>query len=241
MEESNIEIVFPNSWILNRAGKELNGLEGKGTYFINYALYDESKPRPHGAFFTHLEPKWKKKFDEVASKVDFAVCSNETIKQYLIDKGIKRVEVIRHGHQPELKKNIRCGVVGRTYPSGRKGEYLIANAVEAGFDVIAMGDGWPCEVSGEWSDPREFYNLIDYLIIPSLIEGGPVPLIDAIAYGVPVIAPREVGHCDEFPCIRYDKGDWDSLKEVLTKLTHPPTWNEWLTKHQELFRSYLKK
>ena len=72
-----MEIIYPKEWILNRMGKELKGLKGEGTYFINYALYDETKPRPHIAWFTHLEPKYKKLFDKVAEKVDLAICQNQ--------------------------------------------------------------------------------------------------------------------------------------------------------------------
>lgn len=232
-----MRIVFPEDWILNRLGKELDGLRGDGTYFVNYALYDESQPRPHGCWFTHLEEKWQKKFDEVAGKVDFAACPNKRIKKYLEDKGVKRVEVMPHGHDPRLKKKITFGVAGRVYKdTGRKGEYMVKNMVDEKFNVLAMGDGWPCEKFGSWEQAPAFYKAIDYLVITSLAEGGPVPQIEAIAAGVPVIAP-DVGHCWEFPVIKYKRGSWESLKKVLDKLTYPPTWQDWRSKHKELFNS----
>jgi glycosyltransferase involved in cell wall biosynthesis len=207
-------------------GKELEGINFKGTYFINYALYDESRPRPHAAWFTHIEPKTEKKFWEVAHKVDLAICQNHTIAKMMPCPS----EVIYPG--TDQKKEIIFGVAGRTYPSGRKGENKIK---DLDAKVIALGDGWPCEKFGDFDKAEEFYRTIDYLIITSEIEGGPVPLTDAIGAGVPVIAPRGVGNCDEFPCIRY--GD---LKETVKQLTTPPTWKEWRKKHQQLLSTLEK-
>lgn len=186
-------------------------------------IYDGEGDRPHGAFFTHLEPAWQKKFDEVASKIDYAVCLNKTIKKYLEDKGVK-TEIIRHGHDPRIKKEPVFGWCGRVYKSGRKGE-----------DLIEKIGG---VIQGNFENAVEFYKKIDYLIIPSRIEGGPVPLIDAISAGVPVIAREGLGWCDEFPCIRY-KDDEDILR-VINQLRNPPTWEEWKEKHRKLFDEISK-
>ncbi len=234
-------IVYPkDSWILSRAGEELEGLEIPGTYFINYALFDETQPKPHGAFFTHIEPKYHKLFDEVAGKVNYAVCSNRIIKDYLEKARVPKVEIIPHGHDERVKRDITFGVVGRVYPSGRKGEELVYKMLKKCYNVVSMGDGWPCEKYCDWENAKDFYKKIDYLVVTSTIEGGPVPLLDAIAAGVSVIAPIGVGHCDEYPCIRYRKGDWESLNKVLDKLVNPPTWEDWRGKHKELFRSIIR-
>jgi len=204
-------------------------------------LFDETQPKPWGAFFTHLEDDWEEMFDEVASKVDYAVCINQKIKTYLELLGVKRVELIRHGHDPRVKKEITFGVCGKVYLSGRKGEYLVKNMVDEGYKVLGLGSGWPCEMLGDWDKAPEFYKKIDYLVITSLNEGGPVPVLDAIAAGVPVIGPN-TGWIWEFPCIHYKKGDWDSLNEVLHKLTHPPTWEkDWRLGHRNLFASFSGK
>jgi hypothetical protein len=217
--EITADIIYPeDGWILKRAGEELKGVRGNLTYYINYAIYEDT-PGITGAFFTHLEPQWQKKFDEVASKVDFAVCLNKHIKQYLIDKGVKRVEIIQHGYDPRLKKEIVFGFCGREYKSGRKATELLPKK------TIKFG----------YNDAPEIYKKIDYLLIPSRIEGGPVPLIDAISAGVPVIAREGVGWVDDFPCIHF-KTDED-FKKIIHQLTNPPSWNQWRRKHQLLFDS----
>jgi glycosyltransferase involved in cell wall biosynthesis len=233
-------ILYPkDNWILQRSGEELEGLEMNGTYFLNYYLFDDSKPKPWGAFFTHLESRYMAKIEEVASKADYAVCLNESMKEWLELRGVRRVEIIRHGHDERVKKTPTFGVVGKVYPGGRKGEELVNKMVDEGYKVIANGEGWPCPIQGGYEDLPLFYDSIDYLVITSTNEGGPVPLVDALAAGVPVIAPM-VGYCWEFPVIRYKKGNWESLHKVLDNLTSPPTWKEWREKHQELFRSVSK-
>src|SRR5690606_27066137 len=84
------------------------------------------------------------------------------------------------------------------------------------------------------SSLEEFYDSIDYLVVTSLEEGGPIPVIEAISRGVPVIAP-DVGWCWEFPVIRYERGSWPWLFSVLSALTNPPTWQEWAEEHSRLF------
>lgn len=231
-----MSIRYPkDNWILQRSGDELEGLEVEGTYFINYAMFDETMPKPWGAFFTHREPAYQKLFDEVASKVDYAVCLNKTIKKYLEDKGVKRVEIIHHGHDERLHKKSTFGVVGKVYPSGRKGEELVTRMFKEGYDVIAWGEGWNCPTYDNFSDIPWFYKEIDYLVITSREEGGPIPLIDSIASGKPVIVREGLGWCDDFPAIRY-KSD-EELFEILWKLTHPPTWEDWKEGHRTLFSS----
>lgn len=214
-------IKYPDDkWILNRSGRELEGLDVKGTYFMNYALFDETMPRPWGAFFTHYEPKWAKEFDRIAEKVDYAVCMNETIKKYLEGKGVETV-IIPQGHDPRVKKKPVFGYSGRFYNTGRKGEELLE-----GIEYIHSED---------FETQPEFYKKIDYLLLPARIEGGPIPLIDAIAAGVPVIAREGVGWVNEFPCIRYK--DDEDFKKIINQLLNPPTWEDWRNKHKQLFKT----
>jgi hypothetical protein len=141
------------------------------------------------------------------------------------------------------------GVIGRVYNSGRKGEALVARAVRDGFRFVACGvqggrgrgrslarSQWPCPTPYALAQRDEFFRAIDYLVVTSTLEGGPMPVLEAIARGVPVIAPN-VGWCWEFPVLRYAVGEYDSLRGVLEQLTAPPSWEQWGAAHARLFAS----
>jgi glycosyltransferase involved in cell wall biosynthesis len=221
----------------NIPNAEINGSNGDINYFINYATYKDLGGIPI-AHFTHLEDKgfFRDVFFMVAQKVKHATCTCDITYNLLRKEDIKHIYKIPYGSNNRLEKPIYFGVVGSTKKSGRKGEHLVGKMIEEGFNVYAWGEGWgDCHyIHNTWDGLPSFYKLIDYLVVTSLVEGGPVPVVDAIRAGVPVIAP-DVGWCWEYPVIKYDKGNWDSLKTVLDKLTKPPTWNDWIEGHKRMF------
>lgn len=230
------------TWILRRWAEGLVSMEGvtidhpegaDAQYYINYALYDESHPGIKIAYFTHIEDEGpnRSKFVEVMEKCDVAVMMNRK----LITNPRKSVVIVPSTDIGIGDYKPTFGVVGKTYASGRKGQYLIENMVEAGYDVRAWGFGWPCHIAGDgYEGLIRFYKSLDYLVIPSLNEGGPMPVLEAIALKVPVIAP-DVGFCWDHPVIRYKKGSWQSLNEVLTKLAKPRTGDDWRRDNEKLF------
>lgn len=239
-------------WILERCARELEArlpdvtVDGNRRAAINYYLPFWKRTAPEGfaqiGLFTH-------NFDRAAAHVgvfDEYVCMNEQMARHLRHLRVpeERLRVIRPGHfvqevgaRPPTSA-ITFGIAGNVYRGGRKGEHLVARMVEAGYDVEAFGTGWPCPRAREADDlrmlPAWYTSSIDYLVITSTDEGGPMPLLDALHYGCPVIAPTGVGWCDEFPCIRYRAGDWPDLQRVLRGLTELPTWQGWADGHRVL-------
>jgi glycosyltransferase involved in cell wall biosynthesis len=182
----------------------------------------------------------------------FTAClaMNEAMAATLRAHGAKRVQVVRPGVDPVGRGPIVFGVIGRVYNNGRKGEALVEAAVRAGFNVIACGPDtriramtrrqWPCPTPYTVHERAAFYRAIDYLLVTSTLEGGPMPVVEAIAHGVPVIAPKGVGWCDEFPCHgRYEPGKWSSLEPILRALTSPPTWAAWAEAHRPFFEEAI--
>lgn len=234
------------AWILRRMAEELVQLpdvtigEPQGAdvqMYINYALFNENHPGLKIAYFTHLEAEgiYRKRLFKVMLKCDVAVLMNGKLYSLALKSGKERAWIIPPGTEFKPSKPLVFGVVGRTYPTGRKGERLVQKMVEAGFDVRAWGHGWPCTILGSGvEDIARFYESIDYLVVLSNNEGGPVPVLEAIALKVPVIAP-DVGFCWDHPVIRYTRGSWESLNEVLTKLARPRTWEDWREDHRKLF------
>ncbi len=68
---------------------------------------------------------------------------------------------------------------------------------------------------GQLSEDRlyDFYQRLDYVLIPATVEGGPMSLLEGLAAGKPVIAPENVGMVSEFGATehirRYRSGDAD--------------------------------
>lgn len=222
------------SWIIKRLADELAGLDFPGLiYFMTYAMYEKTS-QPSAALFTHFEENNAKRFENAARNVDFAIALSEKTAQD-VRRYRKQCAVIHCGS--DLRKEVVFGVVGRVYPSGRKGENLIAELSNE-FNFLALGTGWPCkmvDVSRE-----KFYTMIDYLVVPSIIEGGPIPVLDAIAMGVPVIS-GDVGWSWDYPGIRFSKGNVDSLRNVLLKLSAVRTWSDWKRDHKFLLNNFLKE
>ncbi len=253
-----VNVVVKRGWILERLAAELQrGVPGTtincGTSErtvdpgadLNYYLpaKDVLKFPPPGkavGLFTHgLVPEDPAPFVAVTAM-------NRRVAGELRRLGAD-VTVIRPGTEPPDRGAV-FGVVGRPYNSGRKGEALVEQAVAAGFRFVACAPKekvratararWPCTVTHHTDQRDDFYRSIDYLVVPSLEEGGPMPLLEAIARRVPVIAP-DVGWCWEFPVIRYERGSWNSLRDVLEGLAQPPTWKDWAAKHRALFQRLL--
>ena len=88
----------------------------------------------------------------------------------------------------------------------------------------------------------DFYNNIDYLLILSNNEGGPVPVLEAFATGKPVIAP-DVGWCWEYPVIKYNTIDELKflIKTLSTHIDNEQVWKQSSKKLFNIFRMLLER
>lgn len=248
-----VNIVVKPGWILERCAREVEravpdsvvnatpwppttAAQADLTYYLPMKDIRHSPEGLGGlsvGFFTHGEERVR----TFAPLFDHAVAMNEQVAD-LLRKLAVPVTVIRPG--VEAQRHITFGVCG-TLHKGRKGPDMVRAAVAAGFDFMACTDDAarsPCRVWTSIENRSKFYGAIDYLVVTSTEEGGPMPVVEALAAGVPVIAPN-VGWCWEFPVIRYEKGSWISLLSVLTRLTRIPTWEEWGAAHRRLFKELL--
>jgi glycosyltransferase involved in cell wall biosynthesis len=209
---------------------------------VNYYIpaRDFSKfPCPGKAvgMYTHGETGF-----DLIPKLAACVTMNQDMATRLRAAGATRVVTIRPGTEAPSRRPV-FGVLGRVYGKKRKGADLVLRAVKEGFDFRACTDfaphgrkESPCPVTHKIQDRDAFLDSIDYLVVTSTDEGGPMPVLEAIARHVPVIAPR-VGWCWEFPVIRYEVGSWSSLRGVLRALSKPPSWRAWREQHDALWAS----
>lgn len=194
-------------------------------------VYGPPTRRPAVGLFTHGESRPK----QFGPDYDGHITLNPAMRDFLIEAGAADPIVIP---QPvddrfRLGRSLVFGVAGRTYADGRKGEHLVKAMVDAGYDVLGWGSGWPCRiVSNRLDDLRSFYQSIDYYIDTSSDEGGCVAAYEAMAMGVPVIS-HTVGV--DRPVIPYERHSWPSLHRVLQKLTTPFTYDDFARLHAEYF------
>jgi len=207
--------------------------------FFPYLEWRFSKwKRTSAAFFTHDElgnAMKRKHWDYISKKVALRVTMAERYARQLEPRGRTLnipppVELDLFRSRPVKRRTPPViGVGGRVYKYGRKGEGLVKRlAQDRGFQLTASGVGWPCRTkSYQWSDMCRFYHKLDVFLCTSLIEGGPITVLEALASGRPVVVPEGVGLIDELPQVdgiwRYKAGDYDSMLAALRRALQEDT------------------
>ena len=248
-------------WILEKQAMELCGRlpyvsygldedrHARIQYYMTYGCRTNRVSPIEIGFFTHQEREATAKaaFEHGARNVDVCVAMANATKDIISSFGVQQVEVISQGVDLDtFYPVVRIGVVGRTYTTGRKGEDMVTAVMDIpGIEWHFTGHGWPGP-SQHVPDEQlpDFYRSLDYVLVPSYEEGGPMSVLEALACGCPVIAPG-VGWVPQFPHIEFNVGDIPDLrrvlaecvtrKQVLRRHVEPYSWATWSHKHHALF------
>lgn len=165
--------------------------------FVNYHLYT-----PPGtvatALFTHRERAGplRPRFDKVAVAMDWCFAMNRHTLALL---PAAKSSILRVWPAPQYYRDnkIILGICGRAYKSGRKRmEWVRDLQAIPGVEVRTTGG----KIAAK--DMPRYYDGLDYLVVLADNEGGPKPVVEALARGCPVIAPN-VGYCWDFSVLRY--------------------------------------
>jgi hypothetical protein len=130
----------------------------------------------------------------------------------------------------------------------RKGRALVEQVRQLPFVDIHTTEGRVPE-----EGLRDWYQRLDYVLVPATVEGGPMSVLEALALGKPVIAPAGVGLVPELGpsgwVHLYPPGDAEALVRVVTEryaakrggtdLVRGRTWDDWAAAHDALFRHLL--
>lgn len=181
--------------------------------FFNYALWTPTASKT-AAWFTHKEAEGQLRdmFDRVAERVHLAVCPSWNT--YTLLPAYKSIVLPTYPTHERFYKDLVLGICGRKYSSGRKRMHWADEIDELEYVKVLITGG---KLSAE--ELPSFYDSIDYLLVTSNNEGGPQPVLEALARGVPVIAP-DVGFCWEYPVLKYD-GTKQGLLKLIRRLVIP--------------------
>ncbi len=171
--------------------------------------------------FTH--PTWSKKYSKThvvwcLNKADYVICLNSAIKSYLINIGVHpdKLKIIHIGVSSSFFHSHKRGVGNIGFCSNfspRKNPDLIFNLVKHMPDrtFYLIGNNWESYEKFEelsvlpnfryhtglpYESYPDLYNEIDVFVSPSLLEGGPVPILEAMMSNCVPVASK-TGFCPD--------------------------------------------
>lgn len=202
----------------------------------------------HVGFFTHLDRDSAASFRLGWDKLDGVVHMAERYRTMFVANKwypADRMALLRPGEvAAEFPlKPVTFGICQRGEHEGKGRDFLpqviegLAPDIKAAMRLSFLGKGWlPDGMGGiedgqqyhgvsayQWPEDRSLYarwhQQIDYLVIPSLWEGGPLSMLEALSTGTPIIA-AEVGWVPEFNrengvIHMYPPGNADSLRAII--------------------------
>lgn len=214
-------------------------------YYINYAVLRRKTAKLDAAWFTH--PEENGLFWETRKNVDLALCNCDQYRDTLRQMGT-RAETVIPGVDPSFRPKLVLGFVGRIHDYGkRKGIDLLHKVSKLNFVDL-------CATNGKLTSNElpDFYRKLDYVLVTSRYEGGPMCLLEALACGKKVICPPNIGFADrfQFGIIPYECGNAQSLCSLLNSLYEDRisiaksalefTWDRWAFEHVKHFSKLIK-
>lgn len=164
----------------------------------------------HAIAYTHCNAGSEGMLLDACERADLIICMTFTGRKELVDMGVdpQKLWVIYAAADQYFFRKRLVGIVGYPQPNGRKRESLLLdlawNYDMTPFQFIFTGLGWDDMVGKLNSlgvaastrhaetdeEMQRFYQQIDLLLVTGYREGGPLPLIEAMASGANILSPR---------------------------------------------------
>lgn len=196
---------------------------------------DEYPPTKHIIAYTHCNPGALPYLLTACERADRIVAMSFTGRQELLDFGVdpKKIWVIPCAADNFDYRPRRVLIVGYPQPNGRKRESILLDLAFkydlSLFEFYLAGGGWEetgsklaeCGVKVNIVQPvgdeqlAKFYQIADVFLVTGYMEGGPLPLLEAMASGTPVLSPR-FGYAADYLT---DEELYDTPAELMQKLT----------------------
>jgi predicted O-methyltransferase YrrM len=164
----------------------------------------------HIAMYTHVNPGALPQLLDACSRADIVTAMSYEGRRELVSFGVdpKKIWVVYSGADPFAYRRRIVAIVGYPQPNGRKRESLLLDLAWehdlSGYEFVLVGAGWEefgnklaslgVPVQAFHADNNEalqgIYQRIDALLVTGYVEGGPLPLLEAMACGCKVFSPR---------------------------------------------------
>jgi hypothetical protein len=185
-------------------------------FFPHYFIERLDCDTPKIGFFTHREEAHAGDWDRAAALSDWCVTMCDKSATFLPPEKTTVIQV--YPDKQFYKEKIVLGIAGFECPSGRKRFDLVDKLREIDGIEVKFADG-----KVPFDEMPDFYRSVDYIVITADNEGGPMPVIEALALGKPVITP-DVGFAWDFPVLKYDTPD-DLLRLVKSLVLPKDGWD----------------
>jgi len=188
----------------------------------------------HVIMYTHCNPTDMQVLYDACNNADVVTCMSWEGRRELVQLGVDpaKLQVVYAAADNFKFKRKVIGIVGVPQPNGRKRENLILDLAWkydlSPFQFVFVGTFWDrvidelkavgvnAEAIALNDDGLQmFYQQIDALLVTGYAEGGPLPLLEALAVGVPVLSPK-FGYAADLLDSHYDTVQdlWDMLSDL---------------------------
>lgn len=214
---------------------------------------------------------WSEELRDAIGSVDVAVFENKSLCEEAVNYGIEKSKLVVITPPVDIDKFrpcIKIGIVAHlrktnvlSWPIFLKGEKELLKLFKMsrweGFKFVFIGRGWKELCEKEYAKTGadieflgkqlydfmpEFYNSIDYLLMPSRFEAGPTCILEALACNVPVISTK-TGFAPEFHITIYES--LEELAQILNNITLQSnllrkqvehlTYDRWAEEHKKIY------
>lgn len=164
----------------------------------------------HIAVYTHCNPGAERELYTACARADSIVAMSFTGRRELLNFGVdpRKIWVIPCAADGFNYRPQRVLIVGYPQPNGRKRESILLDLAFqydlSIYEFVLAGGGWEqtasklasLGVNVKIAQPVDdsvlsgFYQSADVVLMTGYIEGGPLPLLEAMASGTNVLSPR---------------------------------------------------
>lgn len=203
--------------------------------FHTLATNDDKGNGRHLAMYTHCNPGAEGYLVKACERADIVTAMSFTGRTELLNYGVdpKKIWVTPSAADPFNYRKRTVLIVGYPQPNGRKRESILLDLAWkydlTPYEFIFVGGGWDdwakmlqnmgvsCRTAITLEDEilQKFYHTMDVMLVTGYMEGGSLPILEAMASGLRVLSPR-FGYAADY----LEEDDlYETPEELFEKLT----------------------